>query len=213
MEEDAYGLKWGSEGGRNTERTPWEEQDGSFPVDLFRSWMQAMTQPGDFFRSLDPTISFVRPLIFYVVLFVLGSAASTVSWLAFPEDAALKPYIWLVFFLSPFSALLTLFLNIGVIHLGVRVFVPDARPVGVTARTLTYCMAPAVLVIIPWVGWIVSGLWSLALMVVGIQATHQTSFGRAGAAVIVPTIVFTITLTILAVLFGVILALAIGGAV
>lgn len=212
MEEDAYGLKWEAEDDRSAKETPWEQEGAAFPVDLFRSWMEVMTRPGQFFRSLNPDIPLARPLIFYVTLVVLGSASSTLSWLAFPGDEAVRPYIWLIFFLSPFTALLSLLVNVGIIHLGVRIFVPNGRPIGVTARTLTYTMAPAVLAIVPWIGWLISGLWSLTLTVIGIKSTHQTSLGRACAAVLVPTLTFLVGLTILAFVIGIFLAIAIGSA-
>ncbi len=224
MVEDTHGLEWESRAALETNRTRWERVDVSFPADLFRSWMEVLTRPKEFFRSLDPEVSFARPLIFYLVFSVLGSAASTLSWLAmfgdsydqlyasagmegFPFDA----YMWMNFFFSPFTALISLLLHVGMIHVGVRVFVTDGKSIGVTARTLCYVTAPAVVAIVPILGWAVAFFWTATLAIIGIRWTHRTSFGRAFAAVIIPPLVLTVGLTMLFVLFGVFLARAIGG--
>lgn len=225
-EEDAYGLKWGAEEDRNTTQTPWEREDGWSVADLFRSWMQVMTRPGEFFRSLDPDVSFARPLIFYLVFAVLGSSASILSGMALFGDAyqemlaleglgrfSAKAYMWMNFFFSPFSALITLLVHVGLVHVGVRMFVKDARPIGVTTRTLCYVAAPWILAIVPVLGWAVSFIWMAAMAIIGIQWTHRTTFGRAFAAVIVPPFVVTTALMMLFVLLGVFFALAIGGSV
>ncbi len=226
MDEDAYGLNRTSEENDETSRTPWERRDGSFPADLFRSWMQAMTQPGEFFRSLDPDISLARPLIFYLVFSVFGSAASTLSWLAIFGDTnreafmvpgmegfSVNAYMWMNFFFSPFLALITLLVYVGLVHVGVRMFVPGGQPIGVTTRTLCYVAAPLVLAIVPIIGWGVSSLWMVTLAIIGIQKTNRTTFGRAFAAVIVPPFVLTMVLTMIFVLLGVFLAMVIGGTV
>lgn len=226
MDEDAYGLNRTPEESDEPSRTPWERPDGSFPADLFRSWMQAMARPGEFFGSLDPDISLARPLIFYLVFSVFGSAASTLSWLAIFGDSyreafmvpglegfPVNAYLWMNFFFSPFLALITLLFHVGLVHVGVRIFVPGGQPIGVTTRTLCYVAAPWVLAIVPIIGWGVSSLWMVTLAIIGIQRTHRTTFGRAFAAVIVPAFVLTVVLTMIFVLLGVFLAMVIGGTV
>lgn len=224
MDEGVYGVNRKAEEDGETKRTPWERQDGSFPADLFRSWMQVMTRPGEFFRSLDPDTSLARPLIFYLVFSVLGSAASTLSWLAIFGDTyreallvpgmegfSINAYMWMNFFFSPFLALITLLVYVGMVHVGVRMFVPAGQPIGITTRTLCYVAAPWVLAIIPILGWGVSTLWMAMLAIIGIQRTHRTTFGRAFAAVIIPPFVLIVVLTMIFVLLGVFLALFIGG--
>ena len=224
MVEEIHGLEWESGQAPDPVRTPWEGADVSFPADLFRSWMEVLTRPKEFFQSLDPDISFARPLIFFLVFSVLGSAASTLSLLAIfgesykqlymgqgMEAFSLTAYMWMNFFFSPFTALIGLLVYVGMVHGGVRIFVRNGTTIGVTARTLCYVTAPAVVAIVPFLGWAAGFFWMATLAIIGIQLTHRTSFGRAFAAVIIPPFVLTSGLTILFVLFGVFLALAIGG--
>ena len=207
------------------DQTPWERDNGTFPADLFRSWMQAMVQPGEFFRALDPNVSFARPLIFYLMFSVIGSGASLLSSMAAFGDVyrevyaiqgigelSLNTYLWMNFFFSPFGALVALLFYVGITHVGVRVFVQDGQPIGVTARTLCYVAAPAVLAIVPILGWAASFLWTATLAIIGIQWTHQTTFGRAFAAVIIPPVVVTTTIAMVLMAVGVFFALAIGAA-
>lgn len=206
--------------------TPWEADDVSFPRDLFRSWMDVMQRPGEFFRSLNPHAGFARPLIFYLVFSVLGAAGSTLSWMAVFGDRygeiyamqglegfALDAYMWMSFFFSPFWALFALVVYVGITHVGVLLFVPDRKPLGVTAKALCYMAAPAVLGLVPIVGWAVSGFWVLYLAIVGVQVLHETSFGRALAAVLVPPVTLLFVFMVLGILLAIMMAVSIGGVV
>ena len=212
MPEDTDRLESEPAGEQQTGRTPWESDSASFPADLFRSWMDAMTRPGEFFRMLDPETPFVRPLVFYLLFVVLGAGLNSVSSLAFPGDETFRPYIWLIFFLSPFTGLLALLLNTGIMHLGVRLFVPGAKPIHVTGRVVCYSAATSVLAIVPWIGWLAGAIWTFVLMIVGVRWTHGATTGRAIAAVLVPIVVIAVGLTMLIFLMGILFALAIGAA-
>lgn len=186
-------------------RTPWEREDAAFPVDLFRSWLECMTRPGEFFARVDPHAPVSRPLLFFLLFWILGSAAAALAtdpalglWSADLFAAAGRPpetavrLFW--FFLSPFVGLLGLGLNIAFVHLGVRLFVPSARPFPVTGRGLCYVAAPQVLVIVPFLGGLLMAIWSLVLAVVGMRELHGTTTGRAAAAVVVPQVLFWVFL-------------------
>ena len=183
-------------------RTPWERDDASFPADMFRTWLDCLTRPTEFFESLDPGIPFARPLLFFLVVWVLGSGLGTLSVQTTLGDLIAESYAaegrgppgtaWnlFVFFLSPFVGLLALALNVAFIHVGVRLFVHRPRPIGSTARSLCYVVAPQVLALVPFFGWIVAPIWGFVLTVIAVRMTHRTTVGRSIAAVLVPPIVF-----------------------
>ncbi|MFW6084945.1 MAG: YIP1 family protein [Gemmatimonadota bacterium] len=200
--------------------TPWERDDARFPTDMFRSWLQCMTEPHRFFRSVDPSVPFSRPLLFFFVFWILGSGLGTLS-----ADAALGDWYaargvdmpgatWnlFLFFLSPFLGAMSLALYIGFTHLGVRVFVKNPRTIGVTARGLCYVAAPQLLAVVPFVGWMVAAVWSLFLAVVSVQRLHRTSAGSAVAAVLVPPIVFSMGMGMLVFFLVFFVTLVLGGA-
>jgi len=201
----------------------WERDDASFPGDLLSSWLHCMTRPFEFFDQLDPEVPFGRPLIFFLVFWIVGSALGAVSTEAvlggwYDEVYAAEglaapgtPWFLFMFFLSPFIGMISLALYVGLTHLGVRLFVRNSQSIGVTGRALCYAVAPQVVAIVPFLGWLVGPLWSLFLAVVGVQRVHRTSTGRAAAAVIVPPFVFWFGLGILFALFIAFLAVAVSG--
>lgn len=201
-------------------RTPWERADARFPTDMFRSWLQCMTEPQTFFRSLDVSVPFSRPLLFFFVFWILGSGLGTLSaeatlgdWYA-ARGMELPGAMWnlFLFFLSPFIGAVSLALYTGFTHLGVRIFVKDPRTIGVTARGLCYVAAPQLLAVIPFLGWLVAFAWSLVLAVVSVQRLHRTSTGSAVAAVIVPPLVLWTGLGMLGFLVALFFTFALGTA-
>ena len=185
-----------------------------------------MLRPAEFFRALNPAVPFAKPLTFFLVFSIVGSVASTLSWMAnFPDvlGGIFRPDdmtgllggsadIWFSFFVSPFLALMGLAINIAFTHVGVLIFIPTRKKVGVTARTYCYVAAPSVIALVPFVGLLVSLVWAVTLSIVGIRWTHGTSAGRAAAAVLVPpfAIAFGFGLLIVLLIF---LAIALGGQV
>ncbi len=194
MQEEAGASGPASDASREVGRTPWERADANFPADMFRSWLQCMTEPHAFFRSLDVTVPFSRPLLFFLVFWILGSGLGTLSadatlgdWYAARGiDAPGATWNLFFFFLSPFIGAISLAIYVGLTHLGVRIFVKDPGSIGVTARGLCYVAAPQLLAVIPFLGWLVAFFWSLFLAVVSVQRLHGTNTGSAVAAVIVP---------------------------
>ena len=202
----------------------WERTEARFPGDLFDSWLECMTRPYEFFGRLDPRASAARPLSFFLVFWVLGGLLGTLSTRATvggwdadqlaSAGEAVPGLTWygFMFFLSPFIGIAALALYVGLTHLGVRLFVRGARPIGITGRGLCYVSAPQVVAVVPIVGWFAASLWSLFLAVVSVQRLHDTTTGRAVAAVLVPQLAFWLGLSMMFVLFIVLLAVAVGGA-
>jgi hypothetical protein len=204
-------------------RTPWEREDASFPADLFASWMECMTHPADFFRRLDPDVPFARPLIFFLVFWILGSGLGAASSVAFMGDFYAWFYgaqgidgpsaMWQLvgFFLSPFTGLVSLGFYVLFTHLGVVLFVRSGRPIGVTSRGLCYVAAPLVVNIVPLLGWVVSFFWTIWLAIIAVKHTHRTTGGRAFSAVVVPPLLASFLVGLLAVVV-VVMAIAVMGA-
>lgn len=201
----------------------WERETASFPGDLFESWLHCMTRPFEFFENTDPTAPVSRPLLFFLLFWIVASGFGTLSTEAalggwYDELYAAEsitepgaPWLLFTFFLSPFIGLMSLALYVGLTHLGVRLFVPEAKSIGVTGRALCYAVAPQIVVIVPFLGWLVAPLWSLFLAVVAVRQVHSASTGRAVAAVIVPPFVFWFGLGLMFALLVVFLALAASG--
>jgi len=198
----------------------WERETASFPGDLFESWLHCMTRPFEFFERADPSVPVSRPLLFFLLFWILASGLGALSTEAalggwydelYAADGAGIPWLVFTFFLSPFVGLVSLALHVGLTHLGVRLFVPNARSLGATGRALCYAVAPQVVVIVPFLGWLAAPLWSLFLAVVAVRQVHGASTGRAVAAVIVPPFVLWIGIGMMFALLIAFLAVAAGG--
>lgn len=219
--EDRFGGRT-VEGDEPLERIAWERAGASFPGDLFESWLQCMTRPFEFFERLDPEVPFGRPLLFFLVFWILGSGLGALSTEAalggwydelYAAEGLTRGPAWFLFmfFLSPFLGLVSLAIYVALTHLGVRLFVRDPNPIGVTGRALCYVAAPQVIAVVPFLGWLAAPLWSLFLAVVAVRTVHSTSTGRAVAAVVVPPFVLWFGLGMLFALFVLFLAVAVGG--
>lgn len=57
MDDGSEDLAWEPSAPAGPERTLRERDDASFPGDMFRSWTDCLTRPGEFFASLDPQLA------------------------------------------------------------------------------------------------------------------------------------------------------------
>jgi len=189
---------------------PWEDRRhhgilGGF----FSTVAQVMTAPGRFFTDHPVERGWLGPVSFAVILGVLSSL---VTWFwstiitgmetnvlamlqeldadAAADTAFVQMFETLALILTPFTALISLFLYAGLFHLGVKLMVPDGRGFEATLRAVAYGSAAYVLTFVPMCGGMLASLWALALYVVGIDRLHGCGLGRATVIVAAPVVVF-----------------------
>lgn len=192
----------------------WDLEGGRFPDDFIRAWKESVLSPSRFFSALRPGAALWRAILYYLVLTVVGSGLSLV-WNAWTggmagagaadlyEVLGLAPgQVQLLGFLAaPFMALAGWAFFSLVYHLLVALLVEERRGLRETARVLSYSWAgPQVFLVVPFVGGIVAGAWSLVLTVVGIREHHGTSTLRAVAVVLVPVLLFVLVPFVVAIL-------------
>ena len=190
---------------------PWEDPAVGFPEDLGRTWIESLTAPVSFFRSLEPDAPLARAVL-YFLLMAVGAALFSLLWgLAgsapeLPPPAAdvmdLDPRgIQLFgFFLSPFANLILLGLASISVHLFVRLLTDSNHQLLATTRVICYASGPALFTIIPWAGEIAGWIGSAILLAIGIREVHHTTTGRATLTVLIPFLL-AVLLTGLAWLF------------
>lgn len=82
-----------------------------------------------------------------------------------------------------------------IIHIFVALII-GGNGIEQTLKALMYGATPYLLLgWIPYIG-ILGGLWSLALYVLGIRELHETTTGRAAAAVLIPMVILFVLLAI-----------------
>lgn len=172
----------------------WEDPAVGFPVDAWRSWRESLFEPTSFFRRIDHAGSMVRPILYFLLVSVLGAFFNLVwqAYLYMPlagEAASYGGGFYVVqFFASPFAVLFFLAIQTLLLHLFVLMLAPEHRGIGSTVRVICYASGPAVLSAVPLVGALAAGVWGLVLQVVGIREAHRTTTGRAVVVALGPLI-------------------------
>ena len=184
---------------------PFEDlpRHGFFPG-LWGTIRQVLTGPAAFFRAMPVSGGMGKPLAFHLLLaeFMLVSQyfwglvgfGGTAEYLGSPElmdmglgAAAAAPLFLLV--LYPLLLVLRLMFMTGIIHLLLRLVRAGDSGAEATFRVLCYSAAPLLLGVIPVLGPLVGGVWSIGLTVLGLKEAHRTRYSAALFAVLVPILV------------------------
>ncbi len=183
-------------------RLDWEDPSRDFAASLASAWRTSLFEPARFFRSVGWEGALGRPILYYLLMFVLaglfgllwqqlvfGSLARHLlrAWAGtrwgggeWPVGrwGAASGVFW--FFLSPFVGLFALGVWTVILHVFVLVLVPTRRGIGETARVVCYSWGPALLTIVPVVGPLAAyWVWIPILQVVGLREAHRTTTTRA----------------------------------
>ena len=202
----------------------WEDPAASFPGNLIETWRRSVLEPGAFFADGPYDHAAVRPILYYLLISVLGAALS-LTWgallpttqpgfvetiaevmnIALPDAADTMGSTGRLadFFLTPFWAVASLVITSLLLHLFVLLLVPGRRSLTATVRAVCYACGPAVFAIIPFVGGLVAWIWGAVLTVIGLREAHRTTTGRAFAAWLLAA-----ALPVAFVLLGVVLVIA-----
>lgn len=179
-----------------TRRIAWEDPAEGFLDGLAESWRASLFEPSGFFRRVAYDGPFLRPLLYFLLVTVIG-AFFTLLWDAVfaglpfmpgggPDEAAFS-LVW--FFATPFAALAGLAIGTLVYHLFVLLVAPDRRTLGATARVICYSAGPSVFTVVPILGPLVGLAWTLVLQVVGFREAHRTTTPRSLVVVFGPPLV------------------------
>lgn len=193
----------------------WEDPGLPFGTRLATTWKESLFEPAAFFRRVGRSQSVSGPLLYYLLVTVVGAFFS-MWW----EAAGVWPPIWegappgiaaevgepaaavFRFFLSPFIALVGLAVWTLVLHLFVLLFVPERQPIGSTARALCYSAGPTVFAVVPFLGGLVALAWITVLQVIGLREVHETTTGRAAVVVLAPLAIVFLMVVFLVVLLA-----------
>ena len=176
----------------------WERERGwsSFVATL----KAVMLTPGEFFRGLQHNgaghISFAIaaswPGAFVGSLLYLIPGFTENQFGRSPAEGLLGGLLMVFLFgvlLPPLQVLLQIYVGGAILHLCLKVTRGANAPFEATCRLLAYAAGPAILAIIPICGAIVAGFWALVVQIVGAKEMHETTYGRAILAVLLPLIV------------------------
>jgi hypothetical protein len=107
------------------------------------------------------------------------------------------------FLLSPLFLLVSLGISFVVQHLILLLVGGARRGPGTTLRALSFSYSPALFAIVPIVGALVGGIWTIVLAIIGLREGHQTDGWRAATAVLLPVVALLFLITIAVIFIGV----------
>lgn len=203
---------------------PWEDTGGAGAIErLFETVKLLATSPSEAFRRMPTTGGIGQPLVFAIVVAWVGIAISAVWALLFggislpfldPEELGMfgalmgmstAMTLGLVI-LAPIITAIVVFVQGGILHLMLMLVGGANRGFEATARVCSYSQAAQLAQAIPFCGSLISLVWSLVLLIVGLAEAHGTSRGKAAIAVVLPVVLccgFLAALTFMGVLAGV----------
>lgn len=193
--------------GEDRERTPepgfpWPPpEDGPVLTAFATTWKGATFDPGRFFAHTPRESGTGAALLYYLAIGIMVAGA-TLFWDSIPFVAAstladdplaaelgygtINPVVR--FLLAPAILLFAIFLSAGVVHLLLLIFRGADHGFGTTVRVFSYAYSPAIFGVVPILGPIVGGIWSMVISIIGLREAHETTTWKPVVAVLIPAV-------------------------
>lgn len=178
---------------------PWE-QPGDFVQRFIGTVRELVTEPRRFFSTMRREGGLANPLIFAVIGMLVGAVANYIYSLGLGGLGAGLPGMGdysgmmsggiMSLIMAPIFGTIGLFIGAAIYH-GLLSLMGGAKAsFEATFRTVAYVMGTAWLgQIIPICGGIIAGIAAIAYSILGLQIVHETTMGKAAAAVLIPVVI------------------------
>ncbi|MFB0507358.1 MAG: YIP1 family protein [Thermodesulfobacteriota bacterium] len=180
--------------GEEEKYCPWEdlEELGFFEA-LLTTLKEVLLSPTQFYRRMPTRGGFKHPLIFGLILGVLGGVLGLAWQRVFMLRIGQSPGITTTHLVGitiglPLIVLVTLYLGSAIIHLCLMVVGGNRRGFEATFRVVAYSWSTQIFALIPFVGGLVIPIYALAIEIIGLKEGHGIGAGRAVLAVFLPFI-------------------------
>jgi hypothetical protein len=196
---------------------PWENREQLGFVKAFSDTLvMVLTKPGDAFQIMRTEGDFVGPLIYAVIGGSIGFIVYLLFTLALgsfgmmggqsnPLSAMFGAGIGMIFMiiLAPIFIALSVFIGSAIIHVCLMLVGGAKKSYETTFRVVCFsCGSTQPLLIIPFCGGVISGIWGIVVECIGLARAHETDVGRAVLAILLPLIVCCGGGFLLAMMFG-----------
>ncbi len=177
---------------------PWAERaELGFFRALWETIKQVLLKPGEFFDNLEIKDSLWEPLSFYLTVTTAVLAAIILIFLLFPSKPIQGLGMAGVLLLAPIimlGVIASLYIGAAIMHLVVLMF-GGSGGFKATFNVLAYNAAPGIFSIIPLVGGLINGVWSIVIGVIGFKRVHGLSTLRAVFVyILIPIIIMVVAL-------------------
>jgi hypothetical protein len=196
---------------------PWEHrQERGFWNAFIETLVIVLGKPQVAFATMKTEGGLVEPLIYaviggsfgWIVYFLFTFLLQSFGIFADKSNALaglIGMGIGSVFFiiLAPLFVALCVLIGAGLIHLSLMIVGGAKKSFETTFRVICFSFGSVQpLVIVPFCGGLVAGVWGIVLYCLGLARTHQTDTGRAVLAVFLPMIVCCGGGLLLTIMFG-----------
>jgi hypothetical protein len=173
---------------------PWEDVEGLGFFEAFLSTLkEVLLSPTQFYRRMPTKGGFKSPLIFGLILGVLGGVLA-LAWqrvfmfrLGQFQEIAMTHLVEITIAL-PLLVLVGLYIISAIVHLCLVVVGGNRRGFEGTFRVIAYAGATDIFSIIPFIGSLIAFIYTLIIAVIGLREGHGIGTGRAVLAVFLPFI-------------------------
>jgi hypothetical protein len=181
---------------------PWEDMGR---VGFFQAFLTTMREvlfsPTRFYRRMPTNRGLSNPLIFALILGVLGGVLGLAWQQAFVPQleqfpGTVAPYLVGITIALPLIVLLTLFVGSVIVHLCLILVGGNRRGFEATFRVIAYSWSTQIFALVPLIGSFIIPIYSLVIEIIGLRESHGISTGRAGLAIFLPFIVVVAILVI-----------------
>lgn len=187
----------------------WPPHAGAPLLDtLARAWRLSVFAPARFFPALGRDRTLLPALLYYLVVGV-AAAGITLFWkMVLPRAVSLPgPLEEIValgaslspltdFLLSPLVLLAALALAAAAVHVLLVLVGGAHRGFRTTVRVLCFAYGPQLFVVVPVLGAMIGGVWTLVLAIAGLRHAHGTGGGKAALAVLLPLALWLLLLAV-----------------
>jgi hypothetical protein len=197
---------------------PWENREQLGFVKAFSDTLvMVLTKPVEAFQIMRTEGNFVDPLIYaviggsvgFIVYFLITLALGSFGMMGSrnnPLGAMFGAGLGMIFMiiLCPIFVALSVFIGSAIIHVCLMLVGGAKKSYETTFRVVCFaCGSTQPLLIIPFCGGLISGIWGIVAECIGLARAHETDVGRAVLAILLPLIVCCGGGLLLLMMFGV----------
>jgi len=188
----------------------WEDMENlGFFRAFFSTLGDVLFHPSRFFSRMPVEGGLIHPLIFALIMGVLGGVFSLVyqllfmSFLSVPLDAGGAHGFQVPMMIAsaiglPIMTIIGVFLLSAVLHVCLMIVRGNKKGFEATFRVIAYAMSTQIFGIVPLLGGLLGGIWTLVVQIIGLRESHGISTGRSVLAIFLPLLVLVVLGLILA---------------
>jgi len=195
---------------------PWDERQAKGIVNAFIETLQmVLTRPVVAFTAMKREGGLGEPLFYAIIGGTIGGVfAITYNFVlrsfapfgdrhgAFTHLFAGLGWIFLLV-LTPLLVVIGMFVASAILHVCLMIVGGAKQSFETTFRVICFAEGSASpLLVIPFCGGLISGIWKIVLYCIGLARAHETDTGRAVIAVLLPLIVCCGGLLLIIMMFG-----------